>query len=91
MASAQVEKSNGIGFGSYFRAKIEELEIKARDKQHNLRRLEAQRNELNTKGAFNMPDRHLKCILLAVFWCLACIYPPFSVSVNLFLVPFIAF
>lgn len=31
-------------------AKIEELEIQCRDKQHNLRRLEAQRNEINTKG-----------------------------------------
>ena len=41
----------GDGLKSYYKAKIEELEIMARDKQHNLRRLEAQRNELNTKGA----------------------------------------
>ena len=41
----------GEGLKSYYRAKIEELEIQARDKQHNLRRLEAQRNDLNTKGA----------------------------------------
>lgn len=41
----------GDGLKSYYKAKIEELEILARDKQHNLRRLEAQRNELNTKGA----------------------------------------
>lgn len=40
----------GDGLKSYYRAKIEELEILCRDKQHNLRRLEAQRNELNTKG-----------------------------------------
>ncbi|KAK9828723.1 hypothetical protein WJX72_001719 [[Myrmecia] bisecta] len=39
----------GEGLRSYYKAKIEELEIQARDKQHNLRRLEAQRNELNTK------------------------------------------
>ena len=39
----------GDGLKSYYRAKIEELEILCRDKQHNLRRLEAQRNELNTK------------------------------------------
>ena len=43
----------GDGLKSYYKAKIEELEIMARDKQHNLRRLEAQRNELNTKGAQN--------------------------------------
>ena len=40
----------GEGLSSYYKAKIEELEIQARDKQINLRRLEAQRNELNTKG-----------------------------------------
>jgi len=40
----------GDGLKSYYKTKIEELEIMARDKQHNLRRLEAQRNELNTKG-----------------------------------------
>ena len=40
----------GEGLRSYYKAKIEELEIQARDKQHNLRRLEAQRNDLNGKG-----------------------------------------
>uniref|UniRef100_A0A061S4D5 26S proteasome regulatory subunit T6 n=1 Tax=Tetraselmis sp. GSL018 TaxID=582737 RepID=A0A061S4D5_9CHLO len=39
----------GEGLKDYYKAKIEELEIKARDKTHNLRRLEAQRNDLNTK------------------------------------------
>jgi 26S proteasome regulatory subunit T6 len=43
-------KAVGEGLKAYYKAKIEELEIQARDKQHNLRRLEAQRNELNTKG-----------------------------------------
>lgn len=40
----------GDGLKKYYKTKIEELEILTRDKQHNLRRLEAQRNELNTKG-----------------------------------------
>jgi 26S proteasome regulatory subunit T6 len=39
----------GEGLRQYYKAKIEELEIQSRDKLHNLRRLEAQRNELNTK------------------------------------------
>ena len=44
----------GEGLRSYYKAKIEELEIQARDKQHNLRRLEAQRNDLNGKGMFQL-------------------------------------
>ena len=43
-------KAVGEGLRAYYKAKIEELEILAKDKQHNLHRLEAQRNELNTKG-----------------------------------------
>ncbi|KAK9830723.1 hypothetical protein WJX74_004182 [Apatococcus lobatus] len=42
-------KAVGEGLRAYYKAKIEELEILAKDKQHNLHRLEAQRNELNTK------------------------------------------
>jgi 26S proteasome regulatory subunit T6 len=37
---------------TYYKAKIEEYEIAVRNKTQNLRRLEAQRNELNTKGAW---------------------------------------
>ena len=40
----------GDGLKDYYKGKIEELEIAVRDKAHNLRRLEAQRNDLNTKG-----------------------------------------
>ena len=36
---------------SYYSKKIEEAEIVLRDRTQNLRRLEAQRNELNDKGA----------------------------------------
>ena len=39
------------GLRDYYRAKIEEYELAVRDKTQNLRRLEAQRNELNNKGA----------------------------------------
>lgn len=38
------------GLRAYYKAKIEEYEIAVRDKTQNLRRLEAQRNELNSKG-----------------------------------------
>lgn len=39
----------GEGLRSYYKGKIEELEIAIRDRSHNLRRMEAQRNELNGK------------------------------------------
>ncbi len=41
-----------LGLQDYYQGKIEELEIVVRDKQQNLRRLEAQRNDLNAKGPF---------------------------------------
>lgn len=50
----------GEGLRSYYKAKIEELEIQARDKQHNLRRLEAQRNDLNGKGQLMQLYRHFR-------------------------------
>ena len=40
----------GDGLKAYYQGKIEELEVAARDKAATLRRLEAQRNELNSKG-----------------------------------------
>jgi hypothetical protein len=43
------------GLKTYYKAKIEEYEIAVRNKTQNLRRLEAQRNELNTKGARRQP------------------------------------
>jgi len=43
-----VEEKAGIR--SYYMSKIDELQTNVQAKQHNLRRLEAQRNELNSKG-----------------------------------------
>jgi hypothetical protein len=42
--------SGGEELRAYYKAKVEELELRVKDKAHNLRRLEAQRNELNTQG-----------------------------------------
>lgn len=38
------------GLSTYYQARIEEYELTVQNKTQNLRRLEAQRNELNTKG-----------------------------------------
>jgi hypothetical protein len=40
------------GFRSYYIQKIEELQLIVNEKSQNLRRLQAQRNELNAKGKF---------------------------------------
>lgn len=50
MAAKEGRAEEGEGIRSYYQAKIDELELLVRDKQHDLRRLEAQRNELNSKG-----------------------------------------
>lgn len=47
----------GEGFRSYYIQKIEELQLVVADKAQNLRRLQAQRNELNAKGKL-LPEAH---------------------------------
>lgn len=49
-ADAAAPRSEGETVTSFFLSKINELELLIKDKSHNLRRLEAQRNELNTQG-----------------------------------------
>merc|ERR1719263_2093985 len=50
MAAMEVGRTSAVtGIQSYYASKIEELEVEVRDKMLNLRRLEAQRNELNSK------------------------------------------
>jgi 26S proteasome regulatory subunit T6 len=44
------------GLKPFFKGKVEELELLIKDKGHNLRRLEAQRNELNTQGECRCPS-----------------------------------
>jgi len=45
----------GEGFRSYYIQKIEELQLIVAEKHQNLRRLQAQRNELNAKGSYGGP------------------------------------
>ena len=42
--------AKGEGFKQYYITKIEELQLIVAEKSQNLRRLQAQRNELNAKG-----------------------------------------
>ena len=42
-----VQEQPTLGLESYYKKKVEELELKILEKKSNLRRLEAQRNEMN--------------------------------------------
>ena len=42
-----VEEKPTLGLESYYKKRIEELELKVIEKRGNMRRLEAQRNEMN--------------------------------------------
>ena len=55
-------KVNGIS--DYYQGKIDQLEITVREKTENLRRLQAQRNELNSKGILLF----LRCSFLDFFF-----------------------
>lgn len=50
-ASASAQQQEGGGLSRYYQSKLDELELIIREKTNNLRRLEAQRNALNTKGS----------------------------------------
>jgi len=45
----------GDGLRNYYKSKIEDYELRVKDKSLNLKRLEAQRNELNTQGKRSEP------------------------------------
>ena len=49
MSSVDVQKGGGDGLSSYYQGKIDRVELVLHSKQADLRRLEAQRNDLNAK------------------------------------------
>jgi len=49
------KNAKGEGFKPYYITKIEELQLIVAEKSQNLRRLQAQRNELNAKGIYFAP------------------------------------
>lgn len=71
--------AKGEGFKPYYITKIEELQLIVAEKSQNLRRLQAQRNELNAKGSLNFSiynfflDFLFKIsIIILLLYCLIC-------------------
>lgn len=59
--SAKATKQ-GEGLRQYYLQHIHELQLQVRQKTHNLNRLEAQRNELNSRGSIDLfSNSHLWC------------------------------
>jgi hypothetical protein len=54
LCTAMGQETGGVH--SYFQTKADSLEITIRNKEMNLRRLQAQRNELNSKGEGGNPS-----------------------------------
>jgi 26S proteasome regulatory subunit T6 len=52
--SSLVGTQNRKGIKEYYVSKIDEKQITLRDKIDNIRRLQAQRNELNSRGKKNI-------------------------------------
>lgn len=48
-----MSQTNNFGIQSFYKSKIEALSVIINDKTHDLRRLEAQRNILNSRGTHN--------------------------------------
>lgn len=62
----EIDVSRGEGFRSYYIQKIEELQLIVNEKSQNLRRLQAQRNELNAKGKLDLVFKSLIFLLLII-------------------------
>lgn len=75
----QNSSSRGDGFKSYYTTKIEELLLVVAEKSMNLRRLQAQRNELNAKGNCGLILICKQPILLFE----KKIYAPFYITIKL--------
>lgn len=58
VAQANMVKATGPGLQGYLQSKIEGLEFSVRDRSLNLKRLEAQRNNLNSQGARPVMEPH---------------------------------
>lgn len=73
MPEMEIDERRGDGLRSYYITKIEELQLVVSEKTQNLRRLQAQRNELNAKGNYSSPlISHKSTLTFNLTNCLTC-------------------
>lgn len=53
-SSKHMSTKQGEGLKQYYQQHIHDAQLQVRHKTHNLNRLEAQRNELNSRGSFSI-------------------------------------
>lgn len=73
----EVDGARGDGLKPYYVAKIEELQLVVAEKSQDLRRLQAQRNELNAKGMSQSRG------VVSVLWCVGAFTLPLSLDKSM--------
>jgi len=74
----------GEGLRQYYTQHIHELQLLQRQKNHNLNRLEAQRNELNSRGSFTLTLILFLFFNFYIYQYIVCLFVFVSTTIILF-------
>ena len=91
MCTAKSGAKQGEGLRQYYLQHIHELQLNLRQKTHNLNRLEAQRNELNSRGPLTLILFSLTRFIVLIFFSSFRVDWDFRSGVRVFVEFFIFF